>query len=77
MHMPEMNGTDQQFRFDFNDYEEEEEEDEEEVKETHEPGLKETVTWTKRQPVLGKAKVRSISDANITPLLKRATSQQL
>ena len=74
MHMPKMNGTDQQFRFDFDDYDEEEEE----VKEArHEPELKETVTWTKRQPVLGKAKVRSISDANITPLLKRATSQQL
>jgi len=91
MHMPEMNGTDQQFRFDFDDYDEEEEEEEEEeedkddqsedeeaVKEArHEPELKETVTWTKRQPVLGKAKVRSISDSNITPLLKRATSQQL
>lgn len=78
MHMPEMNGTGQQFRFDFDDYDDYDEEEEEEVKEArHEPELKETVTWTKRRPVLGKAKVRSISDANITLLLKRATSQQL
>lgn len=69
MHMPEMNGTDRQLRFNFDDYDEEDQsEDEEEVKEArHEPELKETVTWTKRQPVLGKAKVRSISDAKITP----------
>ena len=33
MHMPEMNGTDRQFRFNFDDHDEEDQsEDEEEVK---------------------------------------------
>lgn len=84
MPMPGMNGTSQMFRWDDYDEEEEEDEDwsededEDEVQEIREePKLKQPVTLTKRQPALGKVNVRTISDANITPLLKRATSQQL
>jgi hypothetical protein len=93
MHMLGMNGTDQKFRWDDYDEEEEEDEDwsededededEDEVQEIREePKLnlkEEPVTWTKHQPALGKLNlnVRTISDSNITPLLKRATSQQL